>query len=296
MTWEPRGNLRYNLDMPSITNPEPVDYLMIGHLTIDNTPSGPQLGGTATYAALTAQVLGLRVGILTAWGEEIGLGPLESIPILNINSGRSTNFQNIETPAGRAQRILHVAPRLESCHIPEPWRRTRIVHLGPVAQEVEPALVHQFPAALIGVTPQGWLRSWDEDGRVYVTDWSAASHILQNVGAAVISIDDLDGDEDSVEEMAVSCPVLAVTEGKQGVRLYWKGDVRRFRSPEVEAVDTTGAGDIFAAAFFVRLFTTRDPWEAARFAIRLASFSVTRAGLAAIPTAGEVNACLVEVI
>ena len=282
--------------MPSITNLEPIDYLMIGHLTIDNTPSGPQLGGTAAYAALTAQVLGLRAGILTTWGSEVDSGPLESIPIHSINSGRSTNFQNIETPAGREQRILHVAPRLESRHVPEPWRRTRIVHLGPVAQEVEPAFVHQFPAAFIGVTPQGWLRAWGEDGRVYVTDWSAASKILENVGAAVISIDDLDGDEGRVEEMAVLCPVLAVTEGKQGVRLYWNNDVRRFRSPEVETVDTTGAGDIFAAAFFVRLFTTRDPWEAARFAIRLASFSVTRAGLAAIPTEGEVNKCLVEVI
>ena len=282
--------------MPSITNLEPIDYLIIGHLTIDNTPSGLQLGGTATYAALTAQVLGLRVGILTAWGAEIGLGALESIPIQNINTGPSTNFQNIETPAGRVQHIYHVATRLENCHIPEPWRRTRIVHLGPVAQEVEPALVHQFPAALIGVTPQGWLRGWDEDGRVYVTDWPASSHILKNVGAAVISIDDLDGDEGRVEEMAVSCPVLVVTEEQQGVRLYWNGDVRRFRSPEVEIVDRTGAGDIFAAAFFARLFTTRDPWEAARFAIRLASFSVTRAGLASIPTAGEVNACLVEVI
>jgi len=282
--------------MPSIANLEPIDYLMIGHLTIDNTPSGPQLGGTATYAALTAQVLGLRVGILTSWGAEIDLGPLESIPILNIDSGRSTNFQNIETPAGRIQRILHVAPSLKSCHVPEPWRRARIVHLGPVAQELEPGFVHQFSGSLIGVTPQGWLRSWDEDGRVYVTDWPAASHILQNVGASVISIDDLNGDEGRVEEMAVSCPVLAVTEGKQGVRLYWNGDVRRFRSPKVEVADTTGAGDIFAAAFFVRLFTTRDPWEAARFAIRLASFSVTRVGHAAIPTPDEVKACLVEVI
>jgi sugar/nucleoside kinase (ribokinase family) len=293
---EPKVNLRYNLDMPSITNLEPIDYLIIGHLTIDNTPSGPQLGGTATYTALTAQVCGLRVGILTAWGTEINSGPLESIPILNINSGRSTNFENIETPSGRVQHIFHVASRLESCHIPEPWRRARIVHLGPVAQEVEPTLVHQFPTALIGVTPQGWLRGWDEDGQVYVTEWPASSNILKNVGAAVISIDDLDGDEGRVEEMAVSCPVLAVTEEKQGVRLYWNGDVRRFRSPEVETVDRTGAGDIFAAAFFVRLFTTRDPWEAARFAIKLASFSVTRTGLAAIPTASEVNECLVEVI
>ena len=42
---------------------EPVDYLIIGHITLDLTPDGPRLGGTVTYSALMAQALGLRVGI-----------------------------------------------------------------------------------------------------------------------------------------------------------------------------------------------------------------------------------------
>ena len=57
-----------------------------------------------------------------------------------------------------------------------------------------------------------------------------------------------------------------------GARLYWNGDVRRFRPPSVKEVDATGAGDIFAAAFFTRLYITRDPWEAARFATPLSAF------------------------
>ena len=61
-------------------------------------------------------------------------------------------------------------------------------------------------------------------------------------------------------------------------------------------VDATGAGDIFAAAFFYRLYATRDPWAAARFATHLASFSVTRPGLDGIPTRDEIQTCLVEVL
>jgi sugar/nucleoside kinase (ribokinase family) len=61
-------------------------------------------------------------------------------------------------------------------------------------------------------------------------------------------------------------------------------------------VDATGAGDVFAAAFFVRLLTTRDPWEATRFATLLASHSVTRAGLDGIPTPREIEECLLEVL
>jgi len=61
-------------------------------------------------------------------------------------------------------------------------------------------------------------------------------------------------------------------------------------------VDTTGAGDIFATAFFFRLYATRDPWEAARFATQLAANSVTREGLNGIPTQEEIQECMTEVL
>ncbi|HEX2989171.1 MAG TPA: carbohydrate kinase family protein, partial [Anaerolineales bacterium] len=89
---------------------------------------------------------------------------------------------------------------------------------------------------------------------------------------------------------------LAVTEGPAGSVLYWNGDRRRFRAPEVREVDPTGAGDIFAAAFFIRLLNTRDPWEAARFATQLASCSVTRVGLDGIATSREIEECMMEVL
>jgi hypothetical protein len=239
--------------------------------------------------------LGLRVGIVTSYGGEVSLSELGDIPLINYPTERSTTFENIQTQQGRIQYIRHIAPAINLNLIPDPWLNAPIVHLGPVAQEVEPTLVRHFPTALIGITPQGWLRSWNSEGRVAPTEWPEATFVLQRVGAAVISLDDVAGDEYRIEEMAASCRILAVTEGAQGTRLYWHGDVRRFRPPEVQDIDSTGAGDIFAAAFFSRLHTTRDPWEAARFATLLASISVTRPGLSAIPTSEEIQECLVEV-
>ena len=274
---------------------EPVDYLLIGHLTVDETPTGPRLGGTVTYSALMAQALGLRVGIVTSWGAELPLDPLNQIPVASFPTERSTTFENIYTSNGRVQYLRHAAPALDFHHVPEPWRQAGIVHLGPVAQEVEPGLVRNLPSALIGVTPQGWMRSWGKDGRVYRSEWPEASFVLHRVGAAVLSVEDVDKDENRIDEMAALSRVLAVTEGDQGARLYWNGDVRRFRPPRVQVVDETGAGDIFAASFFARLYTTRDPWEAARFATQLSAISVTRPSLAGIPTQEEIEACMVEV-
>lgn len=289
--------------MLQITPLEPVDYLVIGHITVDLTPEGLRLGGTATYAALTARALGLRVGVVTSWGAELPLGPLSGIPVASFPAEQSTTFENVYPPRSpdnptpnRVQFIRSVAPHLDYYHIPEPWRSAPIVHLGPVAQEVEPALVRNFPDSLLGLTPQGWLRGWDSDGKVYPTEWPEASFVLQFCGGTVFSIEDVAGDEERIEEMAAYCHVMAVTEADQGVRLFWNGDVRRFRPPVVEEVDATGAGDIFAAAFFARLYTTHDPWEAARFATQLSAFSVTRPGLAGIPTQEEVKACTVEVL
>lgn len=281
------------LTLPSI---EPIDYLVIGHVTQDITPQGPVLGGTAAYAALTARALGLRVGIVTACRMDLSLDALQGIQVAALPSEENTTFENIQTPEGRIQYIYNVAPSLDYPLVPETWRSTPIVHLGPVMQEIEPAIMRAFPSALIGVTPQGWLRSRERDNRVVPGEWPEAGFVLEQAGAAVLSIDDVNGDEERIEEMLASIRILVVTEGAAGARLYWNGDLRRFRPPPQAEIDPVGAGDIFAAAFFYRLYTTRDPWEAARFATNLAAISVTRPGIQGVPTPEEVQASLVQVL
>lgn len=282
--------------MFSPAHPEPIDYLLIGHLTRDLTPAGDRLGGTVAYAALMAYALGLRVGVVTAWGNEFPLEPyLGALPIVKIPTEGSTTFENRETPAGRVQTIHQVATSLSLQHIPEIWREAPIVHLAPIAQEVDPSLVRHFPTALICTTPQGWMRQWDQSGRVSLAEWPEASFVLNHSGAAVISSEDVQHNETRIEEMVTASRILVVTEGNDGACVYWHGDVRRFRPPSTTVVDTVGAGDIFATAFFYRLHCTSDPWEAARFATQLASISVTRSGMESIPSPEEIQSAKIEV-
>jgi sugar/nucleoside kinase (ribokinase family) len=140
------------------------------------------------------------------------------------------------------------------------------------------------------------MRTWDETGQVEPCKWESAEALLPQAGAVVISREDVRGNEEAIEAMAHQTRVLAVTEGAAGSVLHWNGDRRRFRAPEIAEVDDIGAGDVFAAAFFIRLFTTRDPWEAARFATLLAGRSVTRSGFEGIPTTQEIEACQMEVL
>lgn len=274
---------------------EPVDYLVIGHLTRDLTPTGPRLGGTAAYAALTARALGLRVGILTACSPDLDLSELHGIPAVVLPSEHTTTFENVSVHGVRRQTIHRQATPLGFDQVPDAWRHARIVHLGPVAGEVPARLDGRLAPGLLGLTPQGWLRAWDAQGHIHPAPWPQAGEALREAGAAVISVEDVGGDEDQIEAMAHATQVLAVTEGPAGARLYWNGDLRRFRAPEVDELDATGAGDIFAAAFFTRLYATRDPWEAARFAVQISARSVTRRGLDGVPTPDEVQRSLMEV-
>ena len=281
------------LELPSH---QPVDYLIVGHVAVDITPTGVQLGGTVSYSALTARALGLRVGIVTSSAADAPLQALDGIQIVNIPAEQSTTFENIKTESGRRQILHHQAAPILLDHIPQVWRTASIIHLAPIAGELDPSLAEQLSGKFFGITPQGWMRTWDENGQVAACVWENSEQALGQAGAVVMSVEDVNRDLEQVEAMAHQTRILCLTEGEAGAVLYWNGDRRRFRPTKVQEVDATGAGDIFAAAFFMRYYNTRDPWEATRFATNLAARSVTRVGLNGIPTAQEIEECLMEVL
>ena len=281
--------------MQNLVPLQPVNYLVVGHVSRDLTLDSYRLGGTVSYSALTARALGLRVGVVTACDDATDLDRFGDIRVVSIPSKSSTTFENIYTEGKRAQILHQRADEISLEAVPAAWRHADIIHLGPVIRETDMVLPASFRPTLLGLTPQGWLRTWDENGRVKRSLWENAEEALTLAGCVVISVEDVGSDEEQIEFFARHARILAVTDGPAGSRLYWHGDQRRFRAPEMYEVDATGAGDIFAAAFFVRLQATRDPWEAARFATHLAARSVSRVGLDGVPTAAEIQACMVEV-
>jgi len=275
---------------------QPVDYLMIGHVTQDLTPQGPVMGGTASYASITAKAFGLRVGVVTSCRNDLDLGLFSGISVSRKPAEENSTFINQQTPAGRVQHIQGAAETLSLADVPRAWRGAPIVHLGPILHEINDDLAGAFPQAMLGITPQGWLREWDANGLISACRWPDASKVLGRADAAVLSIEDVRGDEEMVAEFASMLPVLVVTEGAAGARVYWHGDLRTFRPPQVRELDAVGAGDIFATSFFIRYLATRDPWESARFATLLAANSVTRRSLAGVPTEEEINQSMTEII
>lgn len=262
----------------------------MGHLTKDLNPTGYTMGGTIAYSGLTAAALGLRVGAVTSLGPDMHMTRLGDVLIHAVPAPQTTTFTNEYTPTGRRQRITGRALELMLDHIPMEWRTARWVHLGPVANEVDPALAAAFPQASLGLTPQGWFRDWDSEGNITIIPWTARKPALAAAQAVVLSTEDVGGDEAAVKDIADACPLLVVTDGAHGARVYFEGRMRMVPAPAVVASDPTGAGDVFAAAFFAALGEGGETLQAARFATAIATQSVTRRGLAGIPTRQEIRA------
>ena len=95
-------------------------------------------------------------------------------------------------------------------------------------------------------------------------------------------------------DLAAHEGLVAVTLGAKGAELRKNGDlIAKAVPPKVDVVDTTGAGDAFAAALTVALAEKQTPQEALDFACAVGALTTTKLGTqTASPTRAEVDALL----
>jgi hypothetical protein len=256
---------------------EPIDYFMLGTVTRDLTgPDTYVAGGTGAFSAATAHALGRRAGLCARFASDVDLSALAGVAIVQQPSSVTTTFENRYEAGVRVQLLHACAPALTLDDVPKSWLAAPIVHLGPLAQDLCPELALCFPDALLGITPQGWLRAWDDEGRVHACAWERPEPVLQRADAVVLSIEDAGGDWPLVERWAAAAKVLVVTDAERGAIVYHRGLRRLFPPPRVDVRDPTGAGDIFAAVYFIEYHTRRDPWDAAQRAVWITSLVLAK--------------------
>ena len=271
-------------------------YLLIGTVTKDLLPDGGYtIGGTVTYAGAMAKRLGWRPVIVTAAAADfVPPDCLADAEWRIAPSPATTTFVNEYTPQGRRQTIGPIARSIEVDDIPPQYYRTPIVHICPLAQDIKPAVIDLFDSSLLATTLQGWLRQWNRQGIVSLGDWRQICDLIPKFDAAVLSDEDIQYRLPIAEVLAAKAPVLAVTQGPEGCTIF--SGQTRFTSPPRPSspVDPTGAGDVFAAAFFIRYYETGSLPQAARFANVAASMAIERPGPAGVPRREEIEAYLEE--
>lgn len=270
-------------------------YLVLGHVTKDIVDSRFRYGGTALYAALTATRLGERVALVTSAAPDLPLGQLlPETPVVSVPAPATTVFVNLYRTGERLQFVGEIASAVRPHNVPRSWRSSPIVHLAPVAQELDQRIARMFPRSLVGLTAQGFLRRWDADGRVRRAAWTKADATLPNLDILIVSEDDIDSDFSLIRSYASQIPIAVVTLGERGAEVYHRGEVHHSPAFRARVVDPTGAGDAFAAAYLIKCYRGGDPFESARFANCVASFVVEDEGARGIPSLEQVQRRLAQ--
>lgn len=274
-------------------SPPAPNYVCVGHYCLDLTNSGHRLGGTVAYAGRAAMLLGARLGVYTSGDPQHRMLLQEVLPgaeLCWVSSRSSTTFRNTYALDGaRTQEILAVAAPLPPAGLPRTWAAAAVFHLGPLVGEVPLAMVDTLPAgALVGVTPQGWLRTLHVGGAVRKRRWDSYREVLARADVLVFSEEDV-GDEAEALLYARAAKLAVITRADRGADLLHENRWTRFPAHRTNQVDPTGAGDVFAAAFLLEYRRTGSPAQACRFANSAASFVIESPGLCGMAREPEVR-------
>jgi pfkB family carbohydrate kinase len=271
---------------------EAFQYTTVGHVTIDVlAPDGPrQPGGGAFYSALQAARLGLRTLIVTR-----GV-PRELDELLEPYRGElevevlpaecTTTLLTRREGGSPRQRLLAWAGPIDGPIAVD----TSILHLAPIAREAPRAW--RGRASFVGLTPQGLVREWDDRGDISLAPLDREL-LPERWDAVVFS----ESERASCAELLAESPpgrIVAVTASAEPVTLRLSdGGLLDVAVPPIESPrDDLGAGDVFAAAFFVALHRGLPPADAAAYGNAAAAIRIAGSGPGAIGDSGAIEARL----
>ncbi|ADB33782.1 PfkB domain protein [Kribbella flavida DSM 17836] len=250
------------------------------------TDSAESPGGIANFAVALAR-LGLRTGLAAVFGaDDLGDRLRDRLTTTEgVDLSLSRTLAGWQTPLTVA--LAYDNDRaLVTRGTPPPLSADELITTPPAAHAV---------AAHIGPWPNEWLAAakaagsvvfadvgWDPSERWDPTVLDQLEHcdvFLPNAGEAM-NYTRTAGPEQALDRLGELVPVVVVSNGAQGALALDAGTGERVVVPayQVPAVDTTGAGDVFAAGFIAATLWGLPLAERVRFGSLTAAISVTRLG------------------
>lgn len=219
-----------------------------------------ELGGNAANVAVGLARLGLKAGLVTVFGnDERGEWIKRRLLQENVNvdyslteNGRESNlssvivFRNERTilsfHSSGQQEIEYIPPARWVYLTSSPGRSSEDLFAKVLAYK------QQFPEVQLAFNP-------------YSADLKKGGDFLRPV---VEQADILLVNKEELEQLGYFGPkITAVTDGRNGAKVFEAGQEILWQpAPEVEVVETTGAGDAFASGFLAGYFYTGD-WQKA---------------------------------
>jgi sugar/nucleoside kinase (ribokinase family) len=270
--------------------------VVVGNVVEDRAAGGWTPGGPSLYSARTAAALGVGVTLVTCLPPDFTRDALCGLDITAVRSALAPRYANAYAPDGsRSQQLL--APGEDIAALPDLSGADAVI-LAPAYHELDallerPASLAQPAGCLFAIALQGLLRSVDGAGNVRPrNDPLTAARSVPPGAFAFFSDEDTPAPDALAAALARQGATAVLTRGYRGATIYRPGRVDAYQPVPASAADPTGAGDVFATAFVVRMIETRDMDQAARFALAAGALAVEAPGLEAIPTREQIEARL----
>jgi sugar/nucleoside kinase (ribokinase family) len=270
-----------------------VDVVCVGMPFLDITFTGmqrmPVLGEEHMVDAVEYTPGGLanvavgvtRLGLTAAVWSPVG-GDLSGRLLAGLMAGEGIDWMGPPTDISAVSAILPLDGDRAFVTVCPPFE----IDTGAVAALDPRAVVIDLPA--VGLAPPGpdvHAVVGDVDARALAgripPELAEARTLLVN-GPEARFLTGLEDVEEAAEELARHCPRVVVTLGRDGALCAGPHGLASAPAPEVPAVDTNGAGDLFTAAWVWADLAGAEAEEALRLAVAYASLSVrvptTRAG------------------
>jgi len=264
-------------------------FLVIGNLTKDiirtKTEEKVVFGGSSSYCSITAAKLGCEAYVLSRGNHELDEWVRElkdhRIGVELQKSQNVTTFVNDYTYDPRIQHVLSDAGKIKFTA----KKKMDIIHIGPVFNEINLECVKEARknCKLLSLDVQGFLRVvknkqvvnkfWDE-----WRDFLKFVDILKLGEYEISSLSRKKKYEDVYNEVLdVGVKVIELTLGERGAIIAGE-KIYKIPAYRTIIIDPTGCGDVFASAFAIRYFETKDEMESGLFASAAASFVVEAFG------------------
>ncbi len=289
------GSINQDFVLQVERRPEPGETVTDAELTLFP-------GGKGANQAIAAARLRAKVAMLGRVGEDtFGAALAKNLRDNNVDTSQVEAVP--ETPTGSA--FITVTPDGENAIVVSPGANRRF---GP--NEVEAAagelrearvLVAQLEVQVEAVEAAARIVSGSGGRFLFNTapPREVSEDLLrlcdplvvnQHEAAFLLGDDTRDPEETARKLLDLGPSSAVVTLGAAGAVLAVSDSTRRFSAPEVEAVDTTGAGDAFVGALAAKLANDTPLEEAIPYAVFAGAFAVTRSGAqGSLPTPEEVE-------
>ncbi len=253
-------------------------------------------GGAVSFAARVASAMGSRVSILTTAAADADFTAFGGHELEVVPATATLTFEHHQPEHGRELRVM-ASPRrpLTAADVPEAWRHAREVVLAPL-------LPDDIDVASFAALAHGgrlWLLAQGLQRSLTVNDVIQSSHspsfaLLRSLSLSTsVFLADDEVHEWSRSDLAAviaQAERLVVTHGSEGARIHRGSSTVQVAPRPADALDTTGAGDVFATAFILAVSKLGlDDREAGRLASAYAAASVERIGPAPLPPLSEVG-------